>query len=82
VKRILSFTLGALAYLLYEYLPKMYALLGDLDPVCERLATYSLRTIKEHLSFRPMLSDKAEILFPGNAYVEEGRFAWMLKFSI
>jgi mannosyl-oligosaccharide alpha-1,2-mannosidase len=66
-----TFTLGALSDSLYEYLPKMYALLGGLDPVYERLFRGSAETIKRHLLFRPMLPDNPDILFSGTATVNE-----------
>lgn len=67
-----TFTLGALSDSLYEYLPKMYTLLGGLDPVYEKLYRASTETIRKHLLFRPMLPDSADVLFAGTATVEEG----------
>ncbi|KAI5918250.1 glycoside hydrolase family 47 protein [Camillea tinctor] len=64
-----SFTIGALADSLYEYLPKTYALLGGLEPVYEKLYRGSMETIINHILFRPMTPDQADILFPGNVYV-------------
>lgn len=66
-----TFTLGALSDSLYEYLPKMYVLLGGLDPVYEKLYRSSTETIRKHLLFRPMLPDKADVLFSGTATVNE-----------
>jgi mannosyl-oligosaccharide alpha-1,2-mannosidase len=66
-----SFTLGALADSLYEYLPKMHAFLGNLDPVYEKLAKLALTGIKEHLLFRPMLPGRDNILYSGEAHIEE-----------
>lgn len=67
-----SFTLGALADSLYEYLPKMYYLLGGLDQYYEKSYKDSMKTAIEHLLFRPMLPDNANILVAGSATVEEG----------
>lgn len=64
-----GFTLGALADSLYELLPKMYALLGGLEPVYEKLYCDAMEAVKKHLLFRPMVPDQADILFSGNAYV-------------
>lgn len=64
-----TFTIGALADSLYEYLPKMYAMLGGLEPVYEKLYKGSMETIKENILFRPMLPDKADVLFSGTARV-------------
>lgn len=62
-----TFTIGALADSLYEYLPKMYAMLGGLGPVYEKLYKGSMETIRKHILFRPMLPDDADVLFPGTA---------------
>ncbi|KAL6850678.1 hypothetical protein ACO1O0_007802 [Amphichorda felina] len=68
-----QFTLGALADSLYEYLPKMYALLGGLDPTYETLYRSASEAAIQHLLFRPMLPDGRDILFSGDAtVVEEG----------
>ncbi len=61
-----SFTLGALADSLYEYLPKMHVLLGGLDPVYETLYRGAMDTVTENLLFRPMLPDHDDILFCGS----------------
>lgn len=66
-----DFTIGASAGSMYEYLPKMHALLGNLDPVYETLANHSLEAIRDHILFRPMLPGRDGILFSGNAHVEE-----------
>ncbi|KIN03655.1 glycoside hydrolase family 47 protein [Oidiodendron maius Zn] len=68
------FTLGALADSLYEYLPKMHAMLGTTDAIYELLAKQSLSAIKDHILFRPMLPGRENILFSGNAHVlDSGR---------
>ena len=64
-----TFTVGALADSLYEYLPKMHALLGGLEPVYAQMAKFSLETISKNLLFRPMVPDKADVLFSGNVHV-------------
>lgn len=62
-----SFTLGSMADSLYEYLPKMYALLGGLDESYKVMYTKAKDTAKKHLLFRPMLPDPdIDILFSGN----------------
>ncbi|KAI8629653.1 glycoside hydrolase family 47 protein [Xylariaceae sp. FL1651] len=66
-----SFTLGALADSLYEYLPKTFALLGGLEPVYEKLYRGAMETAIEHVLYRPKLPDQADILFPGNVYVSD-----------
>ncbi|KAK3301050.1 glycoside hydrolase [Chaetomium fimeti] len=61
-----SFSLGASADSAYEYLSKMHALLGGLDPTYEKLHTKAMATAAKHVLFRPMLPDPApDVLFPG-----------------
>jgi mannosyl-oligosaccharide alpha-1,2-mannosidase len=67
-----TFTLGALSDSLYEYLPKMYVLLGGLSPVYEKLYQNAVETIKKHLLFRPMLPENADVLFSGTTTVDGG----------
>ncbi|KAI1771134.1 glycoside hydrolase family 47 protein [Hypoxylon cercidicola] len=64
-----SFTLGALADSLYEYLPKTYAILGGLEPIYEKLYRGAMDTVIKNLLFRPMTPDQDDILFSGNVYV-------------
>jgi len=66
-----EFTLGALADSLYEMLPKMYAMLGGLEPVYEKLYRDAMDTVKNHLLFRPSVPDQADILFTGRAFVKD-----------
>ena len=65
-----GFTLGALADSLYEYLPKMHALLGGLDPVYETLYRAAIDTVTENILFRPMLPAQDDILFSGSYYLD------------
>ncbi|KAL2880527.1 hypothetical protein SGCOL_004248 [Colletotrichum sp. CLE4] len=64
-----SFTLGALADSLYEYLPKMFALLGGRDPSYEKMYIGAMAIVEQHILFRPMVSDRDDILFAGDAFV-------------
>lgn len=61
------FSIGGQADSLYEYLPKMHALLGGLDPQYAQMTEEALDTISKHLLYRPMVPGDADILFPGNA---------------
>ncbi|PNY25799.1 alpha-1,2-Mannosidase [Tolypocladium capitatum] len=61
-----QFTLGALADSLYEYLPKMHALLGGVDDTYEKMYRVSMDTAVRHLLFRPMLPDQKDVLFTGD----------------
>lgn len=65
-----SFTLGALADSLYEYLPKMYALLGGLDRRYQNMFLTAADTIQDNLLFRPMTETNEDILFSGTASVD------------
>lgn len=61
-----SFTLGSMADSLYEYLPKMYALLGGLDDSYRDMYVRAMDTAKAFLLFRPMVpGEDADILFSG-----------------
>lgn len=61
------FTIGAQADSLYEYLPKMHALLGGLDVEYPKMTTEAFDTITANLLFAPMNPDNADILFAGDA---------------
>jgi mannosyl-oligosaccharide alpha-1,2-mannosidase len=65
-----SFSLGASSDSAYEYLSKMHALLGGLDPTYKKLHTKAMATAAKHVLFRPMLPDFSptptpDILFSG-----------------
>lgn len=64
-----SFTLGALSDSLYEYLPKMHALLGGLDQMHADMYLQASETIKNYLLFRPMTPNNSDILFSGTVNV-------------
>jgi mannosyl-oligosaccharide alpha-1,2-mannosidase len=60
------FTLGALSDSLYEYFPKMHALMGGVDPVYEQMYRTSMETAIQNLLFRPMLPGENDVLFTGD----------------
>ncbi|KLJ05764.1 hypothetical protein EMPG_10804 [Blastomyces silverae] len=66
-----TFTLGSMADSAYEYLPKMYALLGGTDAAAQyaRLYSHAMNTAMEHLFFRPVVPDNADILVSGQTRV-------------
>ncbi|KAK0626370.1 family 47 glycosyl hydrolase [Immersiella caudata] len=64
-----DFTLGAQADSLYEYLPKMSALLGGRDAVYEKMYRSAMATAEKHMIFRPMLPDGDNVLFIGDVHV-------------
>ncbi|KAK3696321.1 hypothetical protein LTR37_018057 [Vermiconidia calcicola] len=59
------FTLSAMSDSLYEYIPKMHALLGGVDPRYEKLYKGSTATAIEYNLWRPMTPDNADILISG-----------------
>jgi mannosyl-oligosaccharide alpha-1,2-mannosidase len=65
-----TFSLGALADSLYEYLPKMGALLGGLDANYETMYRTAMDVVVKHLLFRPMIADKVDVLFSGDLRVK------------
>lgn len=66
-----EFTLGASADSLYEYLPKMYALLGGLEPMYKIMTERFIAAADKHLFFRPMVPGGEDILISGNVDVGE-----------
>ncbi|KAL2154262.1 hypothetical protein VTH82DRAFT_2938 [Thermothelomyces myriococcoides] len=63
-----SYSLGSYADSAYEYLSKMYVLLGGLDPTYAKLHAKAMATVEKHILFRPMLPDDdpaPDVLFPG-----------------
>lgn len=65
-----TFTLGALADSLYEYLLKMHALLGGADPRYVEMYLAAAETIKDNLLYRPMTPNNDDILFTGTLHVD------------
>lgn len=64
-----KFTMGSMADSAYEYLPKMYMLLGGLDESYKEMYIKASTTAKNYMLFRPMLPDKnVDILFSGIVY--------------
>ena len=67
-----QFTIGGNADSLYEYLPKVHALLGSADPSSEKyevMSRYFMDTARDSLFFRPMIPDNEDILISGNCDV-------------
>lgn len=65
-----TFTLGALSDSMYEYLLKMYVLLGATEPKYEQLYRAAADTIIKNLTFRPMTPKNEDILFTGTYRAE------------
>lgn len=64
-----DFTLGALADSLYEYLPKMHALMAGQTPSYANMYRKAADVIIKHMLFRPMIPDNETVLFSGDVYV-------------
>ncbi len=63
-----SFTLGAMADSTYEYLPKMYALLGGAggaESRFKKMYEAAVETATHNMLWRPMTPESADILFSG-----------------
>lgn len=60
------FTFGAGADSQYEYLPKMHALLGGLDPEYVEMTITALDAGRDKLLFKPMTPKDEDILMAGN----------------
>ena len=67
------FNLGAGMDSMYEYLPKMHALLGGLDPEYENMVVGALDAAKQNILFRPMTPNDDDILMAGDVHVEDGK---------
>ncbi|KYK58334.1 glycoside hydrolase family 47 [Drechmeria coniospora] len=61
------FSIGAGSDSMYEYLPKMHALLGGLDGQYEDMTVKALDAVRRSLLFRPMTPKDENILMAGNA---------------
>ncbi|KAM5355431.1 hypothetical protein ACJ41O_002077 [Fusarium nematophilum] len=66
-----TFTLGAMADSLYEYLPKMAAMLGGQLPVYQTMYEKAMESALKHNLFRPMTPENADILISGQIHAEE-----------
>ncbi|OBR12390.1 alpha-1,2-Mannosidase [Colletotrichum higginsianum IMI 349063] len=63
-----DFTLGAMADSLYEYLPKMSALVGGRSPMYKAMYEAAIAPAIEHNLFRPMTPGNDDILVAGQAH--------------
>ncbi|KIW06867.1 uncharacterized protein PV09_02543 [Verruconis gallopava] len=69
------FKLGAMIDSLYEYFPKVYALLGGSSSMMRDLYDSAARPAIKHTLFKPYTPNNADILIPGEIYVDEdGKF--------
>ncbi|KAK5659185.1 hypothetical protein OQA88_1275 [Cercophora sp. LCS_1] len=66
-----SFSLGGSADSLYEYLPKMHALLGGLEPRYEAMSKKFMETADKAMFFRPLLPREDDLLMIGTVTVDD-----------
>lgn len=62
-----QFTLSSMADSAYEYLPKMEALLGGLEPRYQEMYKKAMEAAIQHIIFRPMVPENADILVAGKS---------------
>ena len=67
-----GFTLNAMSDSMYEYLPKMHALLGGLMPMYEDMYKKSMEVVMKYTLFRPMLPDEKDVLVSGHINTRMG----------
>ncbi|KAK5085853.1 hypothetical protein LTR05_005142 [Lithohypha guttulata] len=65
------FTLGGMADSTSEYLPKQYMLLGGLDERYRDMYKKMVTAAKKFLFYRPLVPGNQDILFSGNAALDE-----------
>ncbi|KAK2608480.1 hypothetical protein QQS21_002942 [Conoideocrella luteorostrata] len=66
-----EFTLGGGADSLFEYLPKMHALLGGQEPMYENMTKSFMNAATAHMFYRPMVPGEEDILMSGNVDVDD-----------
>jgi mannosyl-oligosaccharide alpha-1,2-mannosidase len=66
-----KFTLAGCADSLYEYLPKMHALISGQDPRYETMTRGFMEAAKDTLLYRPMLPNEPDILMAGTGTVKD-----------
>ncbi|CAM1511755.1 Fc.00g092680.m01.CDS01 [Cosmosporella sp. VM-42] len=66
-----AFTLGAMADSVYEYLPKMAALMGGQLPMYQTMYEKAMTTAVKYSLFRPMTPTDEDILISGQVHATE-----------
>lgn len=62
-----SYSMGGSQDSAYEYFPKLYALLGGLEPKYRTMHEKTVAAVKKYLLFRPMAQGDPDILFSAKA---------------
>lgn len=65
-----TFSLGAMADSVFEYLPKMVALSGGLLPHYQTMYEDAMETAIKHNFWRPMVPDEADILISSSVHMD------------
>jgi mannosyl-oligosaccharide alpha-1,2-mannosidase len=65
-----TFTLNSMADSMYEYLPKMYALLGGQDYIYRKMYEKAMDTASKYALFRPSTPDDSDLLVSAAVRVE------------
>ncbi|KAI0469634.1 glycoside hydrolase [Xylaria cf. heliscus] len=65
-----TFTLGAMADSVYEYLPKMSALIGGQLEIYQTMYENAIEAATQHLLFRPMTPTDEDILIAGQLHIK------------
>ena len=67
-----TFTLGAMADSLYEYLPKMVALTGGQLPIYETMYKKAMDVAPKHLFYKPLTPSNEDILVSSAFHTKDG----------
>lgn len=67
-----TFSLAAWSDSMYEYLPKMYALLGGYEPYAT-MYQFAMDTVIRYALYKPMIKEKIDILMSGTIRVNSGK---------
>jgi len=70
-----DFTIAALTDSMFEYLPKMHALLGGRDEKYQRMYEKAFMAMEKFIFFRPLNPDNLDILFPADVRAWAGSSA-------
>ncbi|KAJ3508490.1 hypothetical protein NM208_g15815 [Fusarium decemcellulare] len=66
-----TFTLGAMADSVYEYLPKMAAMMGGQLPVYQTMYEKAMDSALQHNLFRPLTPENKDILISGQIHAKD-----------
>ena len=67
------FTMGGMADSTYEYLPKLYTLMGGRNTQSGYMYDRAIMAAKRYMFFRPMLPKNRDVLVSGNVVIKDGK---------